>query len=184
LNRRSAWRCLVAAGFAIATMEIALRPIGGGSHQGPVAFHLALAAVLIVGAAFDDRLGRFLRTTGAAMALAGPLVAIGGPFEQTGMISSWMVEVYPLVMMTLIAVYGYYLGHRPSLAGASLILFFWLAVTGCRGYVCLRKTVGGLDYIAIGMLLLGLAVLTSMAKGGALPWKIGDRKREVSNAGN
>ena len=130
------------------------------------------------------RLGRFLRTAGAATALLGSLVAMTGQVEHTGMISSWMVEVYPLVMAILIAGYGFVLGYRPSITFAWLIVSCWLAVMGYRGYLSLRRAVVGLDYIAIGMLLLGLAILTSMAKGGVLPGRFGDRRGKVSNAPN
>jgi hypothetical protein len=57
-------------------------------------FHLTSTAMFVVGAAFDDRLGRLLRTAGAATALFGSMVAMTGRIEQTGMISSWMVEVH------------------------------------------------------------------------------------------
>jgi hypothetical protein len=184
LHRRSAWRSMVGTSFAVAATTIALRPIGAGSHHGLVAFHLALAAMLVVGAVFDDRLGRFLRTSGSLTALLGSLVAMAGRIEQTGMISSWIVEVYPLVMAILIAAYGLVLGYRPSITVAWLIVSCWLAVMGCRGYVSLRRAVAGLDYIAIGMVFLGLAILTSMAKGGVLPVRIGDRRGKASNAPN
>jgi len=132
--------------------------------------------VLVVGAAFDDRIGLFVRTAGATIALLGALVATTGRIGHTGGIPQWLVEAYPLVMAILIAGYGLVLGHRLSIASAWLIVTIWLALMGCRGYVSLRKAVAGLDYIAIGMVLLGLAVLTSMAKGGVLPWRIGDRR--------
>ena len=45
------------------------------------------------------------------------------------------------------------------------------------------QVVAGLDYIAIGLVLFSLAVLTSMAKGGVLPWAIRDRKGKVSRPG-
>jgi hypothetical protein len=173
---------MVGAGFAVVSTTIALRPIGAGSHQGPVAFHLALAAVLVVGAAFDDRFGRFLRTAGSAMALLGSLLAMTGRIDPAVTSSPWMVEVYPLVMAILIASYGFVLGHRPSITIAWLIVSCWLAVLGCRGYVSLRRAVAGLDYIAIGMVLLGLAILTSMAKGGVLPGRLGDRRGKAPNA--
>jgi len=184
LRRRSAWRCLIGTACAVASTTIAMRPVGAGSHQGPLAFHLALTAVLVVGAAFDDRLGRLLRSMGAAMALLGSLVAMTGRFEHIGGTPKWLVEAYPLVMAILIAGYGFVLGHRLSVTSAWLIVSFWLGAVSCRGYVPLREVVAGLDSIAIGMVLLGLAVLTSMAKGGVLPWRIGDRRGKAPNAPN
>src|SRR5262249_18406222 len=79
LRGRNAWRCLLGAGGLVACAMIARGPIGAASHQAPAAFHLMLISILVVGAAFDDRLGRFLRTSSAAAVLAGSLVVIAGP---------------------------------------------------------------------------------------------------------
>jgi hypothetical protein len=175
LRRRSAWRCLLGTAGAALSVTISMRPVGAGAHQGPLAFHLALAAALLVGAAFDDRLGRLLRSVGATMALLGAFVAMTGRIEYAGGAPKWLIEAYPLVVALVIAGYGFVLSHRYSILSALLILSGWVAVMGCRGYVSLRRAVTGLDYIAIGMVLLGLAVLTSMAKGGAIPWGPGAR---------
>ena len=112
---------------------IALPQTGAGNHQGPVAFHLILAAVLVVGAAFDDRLGHVLRAAGAALALLASLVVMTGWIERTGAIPSWAIEVYPLVMSVIVAGYGFLLGHRASLASAGLILICWLAARRLAG---------------------------------------------------
>jgi hypothetical protein len=182
LRRRNAWRCLIGASGLAASAMIALPATGAGSHQGPVAFHLILAAVLIVGAAFDDRLGHVLRAAGAAMALLASLVVLTGRIERNGAVPSWAIEVYPLVMALAIAGYGFGLGHRTSRAAAGLILAAWLVAVGCRGYGSLRRVVTGLDYIAIGLILFSLAVLTSMVKGGVLPWRILDQKGKIPDA--
>jgi energy-converting hydrogenase Eha subunit E len=182
LRRRDAWRCLIGTGCLVASTMIALRPIGAAGHQGPIAFHLVLTAVLVLGAAFNDRLGHVLRTTGAAMALLGSLVVLTGQIDRTGLIASWAIEVYPLGMSLMIVGYGFVLGHRTSLASAGLIVSAWLAAVGYRGYGSLRQVVAGIDYIAMGMVLFSLAVLTSMAKGGVQPWKMMDRRGKLPNA--
>ncbi len=182
LRRRDAWRCLIGAGGLAASAMIALPATGAGSHQGPVAFHLILVAVLVVGAAFDDRLGHILRAAGATMALLAALVVLSGRIERTGAVPTWAMESYPLAMALVIAGYGFVLGHRTSLAAAGLILAAWLVAVGCRGYGSLRRVVTGLDYIAIGLILFSLAVLTSMAKGGVLPWRILDQKGKIPDA--
>ena len=86
-------------------------------------------------------------------------------------------------MSLMIAGYGFVLGHRTSLASAGLILSAWLAAVGCRGYFALRQVVAGIDYITIGMVLFSLAVLTSMAKGGVLPWRVMDRRGKAAGGG-
>jgi hypothetical protein len=180
LRRHDAWRCLIGAGCAVVSATIGLHEIGAGSHRGPIAFHLILIAVLAVGAAFDGALGRTLRAAGAAMAFFASFILMTGRLEEN--VPSWVPEVYPLVMSLVIAGYGFMLVDRASLASAGLNLFCWLAALGCRGYASLRQTIGGIDYIAIGMMLFGMAVLTSMAKGGVLPWKLLGRRDKLPNA--
>ena len=182
LRHRDGWRCLIGAGGLAASAMIALPATGAGNHQGPIAFHLILATVLVVGAAFDDRLGRVLRAAGAAMALLASLVVLSGRFEPTRAVPTWAMEVYPLAMAMAIAGYGCMLGHRTSRIAAGLILAAWLVAVGCRGYGSLRRFVMGLDYIAIGLAFFSLAVLTSMAKGGALPRRILDHKEKIPEA--
>ena len=182
LRRRDAWRSLIGAGCLAVSATIALQDTGAASHRGPFAFHLVLAAVLLVGAAFDDRLGRALWVAGSAMALLASLAVVSGRVERTGAIAPWMLDVYPLVVSLTVAGYGYLLGDRPSRAVAGLILCAWLAAVGGRGYGSLRRIVAGLDYLAIGMALFTLAVLTSMAKGGVLPRKMMDRKGKLPDA--
>lgn len=54
---------------------------------------------------------------------------------------------------------------RLALGGAGLVA--WLCVLAWRAYRALREEVPGLDYIVLGLLLLPLAVLVSLQKGGA-----------------
>ena len=103
---------------------------------------------------------------GASMAVLGSLLVLTGRIERSPAIPSWVIDVYPLVVCVIIAGYGFVLGHRTSLASAGLIVCSWLASIGWRGYCSLRQFAAGIDYIAIGMLLFSLAVLTSMVKGG------------------
>ena len=179
LRRRDAWRSLIGAGCLAVSATLSLQHTGAVSHRGPFAFHIVLAAVLLVGAAFDDKLGRTLRVAGAAMALLASLAVVTGRVERTGAIAPWAIDVYPLAMSLVVAGYGYLLGDRPSRAVGGIILCAWLAAVGGRGYGSLRRIVAGLDYLAIGMVLFALAVLTSMAKGGVLPWKLTDRKGKL-----
>jgi hypothetical protein len=51
-------------------------------------------------------------------------------------------------------------------------------VLGWRAYCVLRPLAPGLDYIAIGLVVFSLAVLTSMAKGGVLTrWGDGGKSK-------
>jgi hypothetical protein len=182
LRRKNAWRCLVGAGLFIVSATLLRRPIGAAGYQVPILFHLTLAAVLLVGAAFHDRVGRFLRTAGAVMALLGAVAWATGRMDHAATIPYGVVALYPLAMSVLIAAYGVMLGNRASLACAGLILCCWLAAMGCRGYWSLRSVAPGLDYIVLGLAVFSLAVLTSMAKGGVLPWRITGRSSKVTHA--
>jgi hypothetical protein len=182
LSRRSLARSVIGSAFLVAAAMIAVRGTSVHSHPGPIAFHLALVAALSVGAVFDDRMGHFLRTLGASMAVVGSLFVLTGRIERSPAIASWAIEVYPLLICMIIAGYGFVLGHRTSLASAGLIVFSWLASVGWRGYCSLRQFAAGIDYIAIGMLLFSLAVLTSMVKGGVLSSRTTDHKPEVPDA--
>jgi hypothetical protein len=113
------------------------------------------------------------------MVLLGCLIVMGGRLERTGMIPAWATAAYPLVMTAMIAGYGILLGHRTSLASAGLILSSWLGITGWRGYCSLRQVVVGIDYIALGMILFTLAVLTSLVKGGVLTRRVAMKSEKL-----
>jgi hypothetical protein len=176
LRRRDGWRCLVGAGCFVASTVVALPGAGLAEHQSTIAFHLVFFAVLALGMAFDDTFGQVFRTTGAVMALLASLAAMTGQTGRVGPIPIWTIELYPLAMCVLIAGYGLVLQDRSAAGSAGLILFVWLGVLFCRGYCSLRQIATGIDYIAIGMVLFAMAVLTSMAKGGILPPTLGARR--------
>jgi hypothetical protein len=182
LRRRNAWRCLVGAGCLVIAASVGLHGTGTVSHRGPMAFHLALVAVLVVGAAFDDILGRMLRTAGAALVLLACLAALTGRFDQSGFAPPWVLAAYPPLMAVALAGYGRLLGHRPSLAAAALALSGWLAALGWRGYGSLRQIIVGLDLIALGLILLALAELISLAKGGLLPGRMAQDKGQIPHS--
>jgi hypothetical protein len=172
LRRRDAWRCLIGAGCLVAAGLIEPGPAGAMPHRAPIAFHLALVSVLALGAAFDDPVGRMLRTLGAAMALLACLAVSTGDVGRDGSIPSWAIAAYPPAMAALIAGYGLLLGHRISTAAAALALSGWLAVIGWQAYCSLRQVVLGLDLIASGLLVLALAELISLGKAGLLPRRV------------
>jgi hypothetical protein len=184
LLRRQVGRCLIGTGCVMVSAMIAIGPAGAGGHRGPVAFHLAMASVLALGAAFDDRVGRALRTIGAGMGLLAALAAMSGQISLGAGVPSWGIEAYAPAMCLLIAAYGLALGHRASQAAAGLILVAWLAVLGGRGYRALRQLAAGLDYIAVGLVLFSLAVLTSLAKGGAWPRPITRPDKDEEHSGS
>ncbi len=172
LRHRSTWRCLVGVGCALGFVMMAIPTQGGALPRGPFAFHLVLAALLGLGAAFDDALGRLLRDVGASLVLVVCVLVIAARPAPPPSVPAWAISAYPLVMATLLAGYGLWIRHRMSLLAAGLIGTGWLAVFAWSGYAMLRESILGLDYIAVGMILFALAVFTSMAKGGMVPWKV------------
>ncbi|MBI1913475.1 MAG: hypothetical protein HYS12_01780 [Planctomycetes bacterium] len=147
-----------------------------------IAFHLVLAAVLAVGAAFDGILARSLRVAGALLVLVAGVAATFGEFDIPDGVPPWAAVAYPLALAVLLAVYGRALAHRPSLALASVVLACWLATAGWQGYCSLRQIVTGLDQIALSLGLFGVAILVSLAKSGALWRWLAARGRQVPDS--
>jgi hypothetical protein len=166
---RDSWRILFGAGCLIAAGMVGR--VGGAPmpYRVPIGFHVTLLTILALGWAFDDALGRWLRSLGATLAVLGCLAVMagrsGGGSEG---LPTWVPSVYPLAMCLVLAAYGRWLEHRASLFAAGLVLAAWLTWSGWRGYRSLRQLVAGLDYIALGMASFALAWLTSLAKGGVL----------------
>ncbi len=169
LGRRSSWRCLLGSGGVVAALALALpAQMGAAPLRGPIAFHLALLAVLAVGAAFGDRLAQGLRAAGAVAVALAYLAGLLGRFDGVAGLPSWVMEVYPLALGGLLGLYGLRLRHRLAQVAAALVLTCWAGTTLYRGYHVLRQLVAGLDHIALGLALFALAVLVSLAKAGVL----------------
>ena len=84
----------------------------------------------------------------------------------------WILTAYPPLMAALLAGYGYLLKHRGVRIAAALAVSCWLTALGWQSYRSLRQVIGGLDFIATGLVLLAVAELISLAKAGLLPWRI------------
>ena len=52
-------------------------------HREPIVFHLVLASVLVLGAVFDDVLGRFLHSAGTALVLLACLFVLTGKYNRS-----------------------------------------------------------------------------------------------------
>jgi hypothetical protein len=168
IRQRDARRFLIGL-VALAAAGLAMpAKAGAGPERLVIAFHLALAAILVAGAVFPDAFGQRLRVAGAALGLLACVVAVFGPFDRDPSIPAWMVLAYPPILSSLLAGYGWLLRHRPSQAAAGVGATFWLAAAGMRGYRWLRQVVAGLDHIAGSLALFALAVLISLIKSGLL----------------
>ncbi|MBI3410780.1 MAG: hypothetical protein HY040_20785 [Planctomycetes bacterium] len=177
LWRRDAWRCLVASGGLIVVAVLLLpTEVDSWSLRGPIAFHMVIAVLLVAGAAFDNLLCRGARMLGLSLALGACLVVMYVPIRNPAPQLTWVLESYPFVMATLLALYGMLTRHRVSLVVAGLIPSCWLAGAVWRGYSWLRHMVVGLDYIVLSVLVLALAIGISLFKAGALPRRLVRRK--------
>jgi hypothetical protein len=175
VRRRQSWRCVLGTGCLWAA---ALGALAEHPHRTLVGFHLAMAATLVLGAAFDDALGRLLRLTGVVLVLLGCVAVLPGQLEAHNTAPAWMVAYTPGAAV-LLAGYGWLLRHQAARVGAALALVGWLVTLGWGSYDALRRAIAGLDFIAIGLLLLAMAELISLAKAGLLPWRMLRKEREV-----
>ncbi len=162
MRRWNALRCL-AGGLAVAA-AVAVAVPEAWPVRAAVGFHLGLAVLLGVGAAFEGAVGSTARTVGGLLILAASLGVAANP--PAGLPPS--AALYPPVTVAVLAGYGRLLGHRPSVALAAVTLAGWFAVAGVRGYRSLRAEVAGLDYLVLGLALLPVAVLVSLYRSGAL----------------
>jgi hypothetical protein len=167
------WRCVLGSLMAVAALTPltdALTP----SVQGAVAVHLAIVAMLVLAALFDDWFARLLRFTGTTLIVLLAIATMLGVLDVN--IPPWAVWVYPLGAAIVLVGYGLLLRFRFAFAAAGLVMALWLTTTFWQGYIALRQRVAGLDFLAASLLLLALAVFISLWKAGALArWKPGWR---------
>jgi hypothetical protein len=169
-RRRDSGRCLAGAACLIAAITIGLKEWGSVTFQVLLAFHLTLAVALVIGAIFDDWLGRLLRRAGALLIAVACVLTVTGDPRLSGLagVSPEVGRAYPLILVTIATGYGVLVGSRAYLVAASLGVGGWLAFVGIRGYLYVRQFVAGLDRIAWGMAFFLLATLISLAKAGVL----------------
>jgi hypothetical protein len=177
--RRASWRCLLGALGLIAGVTLSVAgEIQIAPYRWWMAFHLVLLAMLIVGAAFDDELARALRFVGPGLALLACLAVIVLPIGLPASLPNWAIDLYPAVMAGLLAGYGYWLWHPPTLAMAGLIFAGWSFASGWQVYRVGRQFVVGLDYLVLSLVLFSLAILISLGKAGVLSrWLAAWRER-------
>jgi hypothetical protein len=177
LMRRNSWRCLIGLGL-LATVAL-FAPDEGELEAGAViAFHVILVGLLLLGAAFDDRLGRFLRVVSVSLVTLIGLTALSGALAP----SDWLPGVYVLLLAVVLLGYGKLVGLRSSFLGAAVLLTAWLGVAGWRAYCWLRQLVTGLDQMLLSLALFGLALLVSLIKSGILSRWLQHRQRRLAQA--
>ena len=176
--RRASWRCLAGcAAIAVGLAFLDDAVIAG--LRLPVSFHLALLAMLLVGALFDDAFAHWLRSAAAVLMIFAGLTSQFFALELPTDLPVWIWQVYPLFMATVLGGYGWLLHHRLAQAGAVLVFTTWLIAAAWHGYLALRHFVRGLDYLVLSLAVFALAVLISLGKSGLLARWIGARHRKA-----
>jgi hypothetical protein len=170
-RRGMSLRCLAGAACLCAA---ALAAMEGHPARAAVGFHLAMASALALGAWFDDALGRLLRQIAVVLVLGGCLGVLSGRWGPPDVDPRWIWirAIYAPTAAALLAGYGWLRELRAARVGAVLALLGWLIALGRESYVSLRGAIPGLDFLAIGLVLLGLAELVSMAKAGMVRWPV------------
>jgi len=171
--RRERGRLLAAAGLMGLAILIGPGPL---NLRAGVAFHLALATLFTLGWAFDDEFGRRLRGLASAMAAAAGLAVVVMGEVRPGAAPAWVVDQYPPSLALALAGLGYLSRDRLAVAAGGLVLAGWCGAMGWGAYEALREQVRGLDAIVMGLVLLAMAQLISLAKAGLLPEPLSRRK--------
>jgi hypothetical protein len=167
LRRRASPRVLVGAA-GIAFTAALLVPGGAGLTplRAVLAFHLTLAAALLVGAMYDDDFARVLReVTPIILGMVGFGVLAAPPEDAP----AWVAWAYPLAMAATVIGYGLLVRVQAALVLGGLLLTVWLLAALCLVYAVLRRVAPGLDYLAGSLVLFAVAVLVSLGKSGHLP---------------
>ena len=79
-RRRDSWRAALAAVFLVAAVTRGIGDLRASVELWPIGLHLGVASLLVLGALFDDGVGRLARRSGAvALLVLGLDAATGHP---------------------------------------------------------------------------------------------------------
>jgi hypothetical protein len=167
--RRDSLRGALAAACLVASVSRIWEGFWFSSDPWPVWLHASVLALVVIGALFDDRLGRLARRAGAlALVCLGLDAAWGSPRIWPSMPQD-LVRWYPFLMAISASLAGMLTRDRAYPASASINVAAWLTHSGAQGYSQLRRALVGLDQIAWGMLFFLVATAISLRKAGLWP---------------
>ncbi|MGP0068679.1 MAG: hypothetical protein ACLQGP_34395 [Isosphaeraceae bacterium] len=168
-RHRNSRRAALAAGFLVAAIARGIGDIWPTAELWPIALHLGVASLLVLGVLFNDGVGRLARRSGAlALLVLGLDASTGHPFIWPSM-PPGLVTWYPLLIAALAWSYGYRLHDRLYLGSGAVSATGWMMHSGGETYAQLRKVVVGLDQIAWGMVCFLIAMTISLKKAGIWP---------------
>ena len=178
--RRSSWRCLFGSLWLIAGVALIIATDDAlAPYRWSVALHLGVLTMVIVSVAFDDELARALRFTGPGLLLLMCLTPMLLPIPLPANLPKWTIDIYPVMMATLLAGHGLWRWHLPTMTMAAVIFACWSIASGWQVYRFGRQIVVGLDYLALSLLVFGMAIVVSLGKSGLLSrWLASWRERE------
>ena len=181
--RRVSWRCLFGSLGLIAGLTLSIAAeVQIAPYRWLIAFHLMLLTIAIIAAAFDDELARVLRYIGPGFVLLGCLAALILPIRLPINLPGWAIGLYPLAMSVLLAAYGFWLRHPPTLAMAGLLITGWAIGWGWQIYRALRSLVVGMDYLVLSLCVFAVAILVSLGKAGILSRWLSTWRRKPSDS--
>jgi hypothetical protein len=168
-RRRDSWRASMAAACLVISLTRAWELMWPASDSWPVTLHVSVAALLAVGALFDDPLGRLARRVGAVALFCLGLNSATGQ-KLTSPAKPWEpITWYPYVVALTAWSFGFLKCDRWYVTSGAASLAVTLAHSGTQAYSQLRKLVVGLDQITWGMLFFVVAAAISMRKAGIWP---------------
>ncbi len=166
LRHRGSLRALVGAFGVALGVSLMLEGTPLAADRGIVFLHLLLAASVVVGVAFRDRLAWLLRRLNAALLAAAGLAALF-------LAPAWLPEVpdaarfaYVATIAAAAALHGRAYRLPGHYAASLAVVGCWLEEMGWRAYVVWRPEVLGLDQILMGLAFFALAVWISLWKTG------------------
>lgn len=160
--RQQSWRCFLGA-LSLALVVALVFPADAGVWRFAISYHLVVVIVMIVATAFDDVLARVLRLLGPGMVLLACFIAMFATVRPP-----WLSMLYAPLMAGLLAGYGLWRRHTPTLAVAGTIFGCWSLASGWQIYRLGRQLVVGLDYLVLSVLAFLLAIVISLTKAGIL----------------
>ena len=168
-RHRHSRRAALAAGFLVAAITRGMGDVWPVAEPWPIGLHLGVASLLVLGALFDDTVGRLARRSGAlALLVLGLDAATGHPWIWPSMPPS-LIGWYPLLIAALAWSFSFLVHVRLYLGSGAIGLAGWLVHSGVETYAQLRKVVVGLDQIVWGMIFFLIAMTISLRKAGIWP---------------
>ena len=170
LLARKSWRITV--GCALGGLSLWWRFAGTSlpTTGGYVPIHLLLLTLLLLGLFFNDRLAKVLRQLAiVVMPVTALLTVVAYDWFFPNVASWWHVQI--AAVLAAIAV-GYWFRQKsePYMVCAMVTAMAWLAALMKRLYLLFDGTPleRGRDWLTWGLLLLALALVISLYKGGQL----------------